>query len=104
MSASATRTAVAESAGSGTQAAGVVGAVAIIAVILLTGAGIGQNLPQSALAAIVIAAALLLLDVPTLRWFWRARRSEFYLSIAALLGVVVLGVLQGIVVARSCCR
>ena len=98
VSASATRTAVAESAGSGTQAAGVVGAAAIIA-ILLTGAGIGQNLPQAALAAIVIAAALLLLDVSTLRWFWRARRSEFYLSIAALLGVAVLGVLQGIVVA-----
>ena len=98
VSASATRTAVAESAGSGTQAAGVVGALAIIA-ILLTGAGIGQNLPEASLAAIVIAAALLLLDVSTLRWFWRARRSEFYLSIAALLGVAVLGVLQGIVVA-----
>ena len=98
VSASATRTAVAESAGSRTQAAGVVGAVAIIA-ILLTGAGIGQNLPKATLAAIVIAAALLLLDVSTLRWFWRARRSEFYLSIAALLGVAVLGVLQGIVVA-----
>ena len=98
VSASATRTAVAESAGSGTQAAGVVGALAMIA-ILLTGAGIGQYLPEASLAAIVIAAALLLLDVSTLRWFWRARRSEFYLSIAALLGVAVLGVLAG-----HCCR
>lgn len=98
VSASATRTAVAESAGSGTQAAGVVGAVAII-VILVTDGGLGRNLPQSTLAAIVIAAALLLFDVTSLRWFWRARRSELYLCLAALLGVAVLGVLEGIVVA-----
>ena len=98
VSASATRTAVAESAGSGTQAAGVVGAVAII-VILMADGGLGQNLPQSTLAAIVIAAAFLLFDVTSLRWFWRVRRSELYLSVAALLGVAILGVLQGIGVA-----
>ena len=98
VSASATRSAAAESAGSNTQAAGIIGAAAII-LILSIGAGIGRNLPQSTLAAIVIAAALLLLDVTSLRWFWRTRRSDFYLSIAALLGVAVLGVLQGIVVA-----
>ncbi len=98
VSASATRTAVAESAGSGTQAAGVVGAVAII-VILMADGGLGSNLPQSTLAAIVIAAAFLLFDVTSLRWFWRVRRSELYLSVAALLGVAILGVLPGIGVA-----
>jgi MFS superfamily sulfate permease-like transporter len=40
-----------------------------------------------------------LFDVTSLRWFWRVRRSEFYLSMAALLGVAVLGVLEGIGVA-----
>ncbi len=98
VSASATRTAVARSAGSGTQIAGVVGAVATLA-ILVGDAGLGRHLPQSTLAAIVIAAAVLLVDVTSLRWFWRVRRSELYLSLAALLGVALLGVLEGIAVA-----
>jgi high affinity sulfate transporter 1 len=98
VSASATRTAVARSAGSGTQIAGVVGAVATLA-ILVGDAGLGRRLPQSTLAAIVMAAALLLVDVRSLRWFWRVRRSELYLSLAALLGVALLGVLEGIGVA-----
>jgi high affinity sulfate transporter 1 len=98
VSASATRSAVAESSGSKTQAAGVVAAVAIV-VILMTDGALGRDLPQSTLAAIVIAAALFLFDFSNLRWFWRARRSELYLSLAALFGVAVLGVLEGIVVA-----
>ncbi len=98
VSASATRTAVARSAGSGTQIAGVVGAVATLA-ILVGDAGLGRRLPQSTLAAIVVAAAVLLVDVASLRWFWRVRRSELYLSLAALLGVALLGVLEGIAVA-----
>ncbi len=96
--ASSTRTAVAQSAGSKTQLAGLVGA-AVITVILVVGSGLGRNLPQATLAAIVIAAAFLLFDLGSLRWFWEVRRSELYLSVAALLGVVGLGVLEGIAVA-----
>jgi high affinity sulfate transporter 1 len=96
--ASATRTAVAQSAGSRTQLAGVVGAIAIV-VILLTEAGLGQNLPQATLAAIVIGAAFLLFDLRSLRWFWAVRRAELSLAMIALVGVVVLGALEGIVVA-----
>jgi high affinity sulfate transporter 1 len=96
--ASATRTAVARSAGSRTQLAAVVGAVAILAV-LITDSGLGRNLPQSTLAAIVIAAAFMLFDLPSLRWFWSVRRSEFGLSIVALTGVVAFGALEGIVIA-----
>jgi high affinity sulfate transporter 1 len=98
VSASATRTAVAESAGSRTKLAGLVSAIVVVAVLLADG-GLARNLPNSTLAAIVIAASLLLFDVTSLRWFWRVRRSEFYLSMAALLGVAVLGVLEGIGVA-----
>jgi len=98
VSASASRTAVAETAGSRTQLTGVIGAVAII-VILVADGGLARDLPQSTLAAIIIAAALRLFDLGTLRWLWRVRRSEFFLSIAALLGVAVVGVLEGIVVA-----
>jgi MFS superfamily sulfate permease-like transporter len=51
------------------------------------------------LAAIIIAAALTLFDVESLRWLWRVRQSELWLSLVTLLGVAVLGALQGIVVA-----
>ena len=96
--ASSTRTAVARSAGSRTQLAAVVGALAILAV-LVTDSGLGRYIPQSTLAAIVIAAAFLLFDLQSLHWFWSVRRSEFSLSMVALVGVVALGALEGIVVA-----
>jgi high affinity sulfate transporter 1 len=98
VSASASRTALADSAGSRTQLTGVVGAVAITVVLVADG-GLARNLPQAALAAIIIAAAIQLFDLGSLRWLWRVRRSELFLSVAALLGVAILGVLQGIVVA-----
>ena len=98
VSASASRTAVASSAGSRTKLAGVVGA-AVILVVLLADGGLGRNLPKSTLAAIVIAAVFLLFDFTSMRWFWAVRRSELYLSFAALLGVAVLGVLEGLGVA-----
>ncbi|HXY93540.1 MAG TPA: sulfate permease [Acidimicrobiia bacterium] len=98
VSTSATRTALAESAGSRTQLAPLVSAGVIVVVLLVDG-GLTQDLPQATLAAIVIAAGLLLFDVTSLRWFWRVRRSELYLSVSALLGVAILGVLPGIAVA-----
>jgi MFS superfamily sulfate permease-like transporter len=58
-----------------------------------------SDLPQSALAAILIAAALSLLNLGVLARYWRVRKSAFFLSVIASLGVVVLGVLQGIVIA-----
>ena len=49
--------------------------------------------------AVVIAAALSLVNVRALRRYWRVRPSSFVLSLVASLGVIVLGVLQGIVIA-----
>lgn len=98
VSASASRTALADSAGSRTQLTGLVGAAAIIVILIFDG-GLARNLPQAVLAAIIIAAALQLFDLENLRWLWRVRRSELFLSVAALAGVAVLGVLQGIGVA-----
>lgn len=98
VSASASRTSVAESVGARTQVTGLVGAVAVM-LILVSGSDLGKYIPSATLAAIIIAAALDLFDLATLRWMWRARRSELILSSAALLGVAILGVLQGIVVA-----
>jgi len=98
VSASAARTTVAESSGARTQLTGVIGAGAIV-VILVAANGLVRNLPSSALAAIVIAAALSLFDLATLRWLRRVRPSELALSLAALAGVAILGVLPGIGVA-----
>jgi len=61
--------------------------------------GLFRNLPQPALAAVVITASLSLADIPGTVRLWRQRRVEFLLSIAAFLGVVLLGVLPGIAIA-----
>ena len=57
------------------------------------------DLPQSALAGVVIAAALSLTNLAALRKYARLRPSSLVLSLVATLGVVLLGVLEGIVVA-----
>jgi MFS superfamily sulfate permease-like transporter len=67
--------------------------------MLLFVPGLMKNLPQPALAAIVIAAALSLADVAGTRRLWQQRREEFALSMAAFLGVALLGVLAGIAIA-----
>jgi high affinity sulfate transporter 1 len=98
VSTSGSRTAVVEQAGAKSQLASVVGA-AIVAVLLLFLNSLLADLPQSALAAVLIAAALSLLNLGALARYWTVRKSSFALSVIASLGVVVLGVLQGIVIA-----
>jgi high affinity sulfate transporter 1 len=98
VSTSGSRTAVAEQAGAKTQVTGLVGAVAIV-LILLFFPGLLRDLPQPTLAAVVITASLSLADVPATIRLYRVRRTEFLLSIAAFLGVVLLGVLPGIALA-----
>jgi MFS superfamily sulfate permease-like transporter len=58
-----------------------------------------RNLPQPALAALVISAGISLFDVGELRRLFAMRRSEFALALAAALGVALAGVLPGIVIA-----
>jgi len=98
VSTSGSRTAVAAQAGAKTQVTGLVGA-ASIALILLFLPGLLQDLPQPTLAAVVIAASLSLTDIPETLRLRRVRRTEFLLSVAAFLGVVLLGVLPGIALA-----
>jgi high affinity sulfate transporter 1 len=98
VSTSGSRTAVAERSGAKTQLAGVTGAVLIIIMIVAL-PGLFRNLPQPALAAVVITASLSLADIPGTVRLWRQRRTECLLSIAAFLGVALLGVLPGIAIA-----
>jgi high affinity sulfate transporter 1 len=98
VSTSGSRTAVAEQAGAKTQITGVVGAAAIVLMLVLV-PGLLRNLPNPTLAAVVIAASLSLADIAGTVRLWHQRRVEFLLSIVAFLGVALLGVLQGIAVA-----
>jgi high affinity sulfate transporter 1 len=98
VSTSGSRTAVAERSGAKTQLTGVTGAVLIILMIVLV-PGLFRNLPQPALAAVVITASLSLADIPATVRLWHQRKAEFALSIAAFLGVALLGVLPGIAIA-----
>jgi MFS superfamily sulfate permease-like transporter len=95
ISASTSRTPVAEAAGARTQLAGVVGALAVGA-MLLSAPDLLHDLPVAALAAVVIASAIGLIEVADLRRIWRIQRWEFWLSIGCLLGVALLGAIPGI--------
>lgn len=95
ISASASRTPVAIDAGARTQLTGVVGALAV-ATLLLLSPDLLRNLPVTALAAVVIASALGLIEITDLRRLWRIQRWEFWLSICCLLGVTLLGAIEGI--------
>lgn len=98
ISSSTSRTPVAEAAGAKTQLTGVVGALSI-ALLLILAPGLLKNMPTSALAAVVIASALSLFEMNDLRRLYRIQRWEFWLSIAGFLGVAVLGVIPGMMLA-----
>jgi high affinity sulfate transporter 1 len=98
ISSSSSRTPVAEASGAKTQLTGVVGAVSV-ALLLLLAPNLLQNLPTSALGAVVIAAAIGLFEFGDLRRIYRIQRWEFWLSVVCFIGVAVLGVIPGIGIA-----
>ena len=98
VSTSGSRTAVAEQSGAKSQVTGLVGA-GLVAVLLLFLNSLLADLPQTTLAAVVIVAALSLMDLGILRRYFRVRKSALALSLVATAGVVLFGVLWGIVIA-----
>ncbi len=98
VSTSGSRTAVVEQAGAKSQLSSLVGAGIVVSLLLFFNSLLA-DLPQSALAAVLIAAALSLLDLEALVRYYRVRKSALALSVVASLGVIVLGVLPGIVLA-----
>jgi high affinity sulfate transporter 1 len=95
ISSSASRTPVAETSGARTQLTGVVGAMAV-ALLLVFAPDLLRNLPNSALAAVVIASAIGMFELADLRRILRIQRWEFWLSMVCFAGVAMLGAIPGI--------
>jgi high affinity sulfate transporter 1 len=98
VSSSSSRTPVAEAAGAKTQLTGVVGAMAV-ALLLILAPNLLRSLPSSALAAVVIAAAIGLFELRDLGRIFRIQRWEFWLSLGCFAGVAAFGVIPGIGIA-----
>lgn len=98
ISSSSSRTPVAEASGAKTQLTCVIGALTV-ALLLIFGPDLLKNLPNSALAAVVISSAIGLFEFADLRRIYRIQRWEFWLSIVCFLGVAVFGAIPGIGIA-----
>ena len=98
ISSSSSRTPVAEAAGSQTQLTAVVGAMAV-AILLLVAPNLMAFLPNSALAAVVIAAAIGLFEFADLKRIYKVQQWEFWLSMSCFAGVAVFGAIPGICIA-----
>ena len=92
------QTAVNRLAGARTQLAALVTAATTVATLLLLAPLIGL-MPQATLAAVVIVYSIGLIHVADFRAILSTRRMEFLWAVIAFAGVVLLGTLQGIVVA-----
>lgn len=95
ISSSSSRTPIAEAAGARTQLASIVGAL-VIAFLLLFAPNLLQHLPHAALAAVVISAAISLIEISDLKRIYRIQRWEFWLTVLCFVGVTVLGPIPGI--------
>jgi high affinity sulfate transporter 1 len=95
ISSSASRTPVAEAAGSKSQVTGLVGALAI-GTLLMAAPRLLANLPSATLGAVVIAACWSFADIKGMRDLWNLRKSEFVLCLISFLGVAFVGVIEGI--------
>jgi sulfate permease, SulP family len=98
VSSSGSRTALGDSVGSRTQLYSLVMLVAVLAVMLF-GRGVLATFPAAALGALVVYAAMRLVDVREFKRLARFRRSELILALATTAGVLVFGVLYGVLFA-----
>ena len=98
VSSSGSRTALGDAVGSRTQVYSLVALASVVAVMFL-GRGLLENFPMAALGALVVFAALRLIDVAEFRRLGRFRRSELLLALATTAAVLGFGVLYGVLVA-----
>lgn len=92
------RTAAADGAGSKTQLSSLVTAALIISTVLVL-TPLFKNLAEAALAAIVIGAVWHLIDFRKITDLWNLEKASFWAALLAMLGVLVLGVLEGVLIA-----
>jgi MFS superfamily sulfate permease-like transporter len=92
------QSAVNDKAGARTPLALVVASITL-ALCLLFLTGLLEKLPKAVLAAVVLTAILGLFDFRSLARMWRVSRIDFYAAAIAILGVLLLGILQGILLA-----
>lgn len=98
VSSSGSRTAIGATAGSHTQLASLC-TLAVVLAVLTLGGGLMSAVPIAALGALVLVAALQLIDVSEFRRLARFRRSELILAVATTAAVLSLGILYGVLVA-----
>ena len=98
VSSSGSRTAICAAMGGRTRFAGLVTAIATALAVLLLAPALAL-FPRAALGAVVVYAATRLVDVPEFRRIARFRRSELLIAVATTTAVVVVGVLQGVLIA-----
>jgi high affinity sulfate transporter 1 len=98
VSSSATRTAIGVATGSRTQLYSLTAAASVVAVLLFL-RPVLSRFPTAALGAIVIYAAIRLIDLPALRRLAAFRRTEFGIALATCIGVVAFNILYGVLVA-----
>jgi high affinity sulfate transporter 1 len=98
VSTSSSRTAVADQAGAKSQLTGLAAAALVLGMLLFV-PGLVQALPISVLAAVIIIAGAALFDRAGLIRLWQVSRSDFAVAAICFLGVALVGVLEGIVIA-----
>ncbi|MET9899650.1 solute carrier family 26 protein [Streptomyces sp. NPDC006446] len=98
VSSSASRTALAQSTGAHTQAYGLVAGVSVLAVLLFL-SPLLTNTPMAVLGALVVYAAIRMIDLAGFRRLASFRRRELLLALGCLVGVLALDILYGVLVA-----
>lgn len=98
VSSSASRTALAKSAGARTQVYALAAGAVVVAVLLFLGPVL-THMPTAVLGALVVFAAVRMIDVAGFRRLMSFRRREFLLALACLIGVLALDILYGVLVA-----
>jgi SulP family sulfate permease len=91
------RSAVNDQSGAKSPLAGAISG-ALLAIIVLFFTGAFTNLPEPVLAAVVLIAVKGLVDIPALKRLWQVSKKEFWIAIAAMVGVLAFGMLEGVMI------
>nr|WP_106789067.1 SulP family inorganic anion transporter [Massilistercora timonensis] len=91
------RTSMNDQYGGHTQLVSVVAGIVMLA-LLFTGTGFIEYLPVPVLTAIVICALMKVVEVHLALRLWKVRKRDFWIFVAAMLGVLFLGTVYGVVI------